>query len=92
MGKFRKKPLVVEAVQWTGNNVEEIHQLAASVTLLRASNRPSVGELLIFRRAGKAVQVADLHDWIICDVKGELYPCKPDIFAAIYEPVDESNG
>jgi hypothetical protein len=38
----------------------------------------------------EGVMRAEVGDWIIRGVKGEFYPCKPDIFAATYEPVDES--
>lgn len=62
MAKFRKKPVVIEAVQVTER--QEIQTL-------------------------EGVMVASPGDWIITGVKGERYPCKPDIFAATYEPVKE---
>ena len=38
----------------------------------------------------EGVLVANPGDWIITGIKGERYPCKPDIFAATYEPADEA--
>lgn len=90
---YRKLPVVIEAVQWRGNNLWELHAWGAPVTVLPASNRPGIaGDSLIVGTLedgpnGEAVHVADCGDWIIKGVKGELYPCKPDIFAATYEPV-----
>lgn len=86
--KFRKKPVVIDAVQWTGANVDEV----LGFTLGRASvrdesfqrDRPRV--LIIETLEGD--MRAEPQDWIICGVKGEFYPCKPDIFAATYEAAD----
>lgn len=83
MAKYRKKPVVIDAVLWTGANLTEV---------------------LVFMETGKASMSEDgqLHihtlegsmhahsgDYIIKGVKGEFYPCKPDIFAATYELVEE---
>jgi hypothetical protein len=62
MAKFRKKPVVIEAVQHLGNEPLFIETLEGKMR-------------------------ADPGDWIITGVKGERYPCKPDIFAVTYEPV-----
>lgn len=51
---------------------------------------PSDGALLIATLEG--VMKAQPGDWIIRGVKGELYPCKPDIFDATYEPVEDGQG
>lgn len=86
--KYRKKPVVIEAVQWTGNNITDRPKwLDAAISktpeevgcVFRVGN-----ELHIFTTEG--VMIASPADWIICGIKGELYPCKPDIFAATYEP------
>lgn len=76
--KFRKKPVVIEAIQWTGQNEGE---------LANFMRQPAVSQgkgLLIDTLEGE--MRADPGDWIIRGVKGEFYPCKPDIFAATYEP------
>jgi hypothetical protein len=82
--KFRKKPVVIEAVQWTGTNADEVLGLAlaqGSVRRERFGGGLAIDTLEGTMRANKG-------DWIIKGVKGEFYPCKPDIFAATYEPVD----
>lgn len=84
--KFRKKPVVIEAVQWDG-------KLTTIEPLMGKSKIETVGQdflstdLLIETLEGQ--MTAKVGDWIILGVAGELYPCKPDIFAATYEPVEE---
>lgn len=80
--KFRKKPVVVEAVQWTGKNLEEISSFVGD-SLMPIERRPDY-DLQIKTLEG--IHKADRFDWIIKGIKGEFYPCKPDIFEATYEP------
>lgn len=90
--RFRKKPVITEAVQWTGTreSFEQIKAFAgAAVDVLVKGVVPrqdNVCTLLIETLEGD--MTASLGDWIIRGVKGELYPCKPDIFEATYEPED----
>lgn len=81
--KFRKKPVVIEAVQFVSG--EQNGAFAADVT---AGNvrYPEDGTMLIRTLEGE--MCAQPGDWIIRGVKGELYPCKPDIFAATYEAAE----
>lgn len=81
MPKYRKKPVVIEAVQYRGG--EQPCELAADVAAGRV-RYPEDGTMLIDTLEGS--MIANPGDWIIRGVKGELYPCKPDIFAATYEP------
>lgn len=82
MAKFRKKPVVIEAFQYrTG---EQDYRLASDVIAGNVSY-PEDGTMLIRTLEGE--MIARSGDWIIRGVKGELYPVKPDIFAATYEPV-----
>ena len=76
--KFRKKPVVVEAVQWDGTE-----ESAIGIGLVRSGHYKRWG---IFTLEG--FMLADPNDWIITGVKGERYPCKPDIFEATYERVE----
>lgn len=78
--KFRKKPVVIEAVQWTGDNLSEIQQFYKPDSIL-------IGDA-IFIKTLEGNMLAGKFDWIIKGVKGEFYPCKPDIFEATYEPVE----
>ena len=82
--KFRKKPVVIEAVQWGGANYAEI-----SLFTNKAFRKQSDGALEFDTPEGR--MKASVGDWIIKGVKGEFYPCKPDIFMATYEPVRESD-
>lgn len=89
--QFRKKPVIIEAVQWTGENLKEI----IDFTGLNESARKWTWEeytvvvkeegLKIFTLEGS--HMASISDWIIKGVKGEFYPCKPDIFEDTYEQV-----
>lgn len=79
MAKFRKKPVVIEAVQFRGN-FDEIEAFVGGDAEFRD------GELIVATLEGPLR--AAPNDWIIKGVKGEFYPCKPDIFAATYDAVD----
>jgi hypothetical protein len=91
MTKFRKKPVVIEAMQWTGDNINEIWDWAGADHIYGPTEK-NPDELIILTledgRDGQAKHVASLNDWIIRGVQGEFYPCKPDIFEATYEQVD----
>lgn len=82
--KFRKKPIIIEAVQWKEENKEEIENF------FHKDMKPLVfdkGDLMIYTLEG--IMRANPGDWIIKGVNGEFYPCKPDIFEKTYEKVDE---
>ena len=88
MAKYRKKPVVIEAVQWTGGLDSEhaIRQLDCNGDKLQFVGMPSHA---ISISTLEGVMEAQFEDWIIKGVKGELYPCKPDIFEETYEKVEE---
>lgn len=81
MPKFRKKPIEIEAWQ----NVEG----AIIPDWLQGLGTGTSGDAL-FIKTLEGVMRADPGDWIIQGVKGEIYPCKPDIFAATYVPSEQS--
>jgi hypothetical protein len=81
MPKFRKKPVVIEAEQWLGAN----HLDIADFIGVGDNYTFEKGEMIIHTLEGD--MRASLNDWIIKGVKGEFYPCKPDIFEATYEAV-----
>ena len=91
MPKFRKRPVVIEAIQWTGNNLREIidftglHESAKKWTWEEYEEVVRIEGLKIFTLEGSLM--ASIGDWIIKGVVGEIYPCKPDIFEKTYEPV-----
>ena len=86
--KYRKKPVVIEAVQWTGANVDEV--LGGFILARGSARREPSAPQSIYIDTLEGTMRADKDDWVIRGVKGEFYPCKPDIFAATYEPVEES--
>lgn len=77
--KYRKKPVVIEAVKWTGKNQNELSQFMGVTSTCDGKVEISTVEGVLTASAG---------DYIIKGIKGEFYPCKPDIFAATYEPVE----
>lgn len=79
MAKFRKKPVVIEAILFTGNNGGELREFVGeSLSWNPLKNEAHISTL-------EGTMAASAGDWIIKGVKGEFYPCKPDIFDATYE-------
>lgn len=83
MGKYRKKPVVINAVQYDGN--------------FRCLDCFSINEVKDFILRGSELYIPTLEgemhvsngDYVIRGISGEYYPCKPDIFEKTYEKVDE---
>lgn len=86
---WRKKPVEIEAVQWTGSNTTEIEDFIGALETI-AYDWPGDGQsgARVVIETLEGTMFASPADWIIKGVKGELYPCKPDIFEATYEPVE----
>ena len=78
--QYRKKPVVVEAVQFTGHNHEEVRKFAEPKPVY-----PHLNNLFIVTLEG--TMVAAPNDFVIKGIQGEVYPCKPDIFTQTYEVV-----
>lgn len=97
--KFRKKPVVIEAVRilatdyngidWDGSPFSEAPDwLAAAVKDGTLSVLPSDRDYAMWQiKTLEGVMTAGPDDWIIRGVKGEIYPCRDDIFQMTYEPV-----
>lgn len=88
MAKYRKKPVVIEAIQWTGDNYNEICRFTGMKlgrTRITFSPEGTSDQLIILTLEGD--HRANIGDYIIRGIKGEFYPCKPDIFVATYEPI-----
>jgi len=80
MGKYKKRPVAVEAVQYTAKQKEE------AIRFLEEKKCPysfRYGALFIITLEG-TMRVAE-GDWLICGIKGEVYPCKDEIFRMTYE-------
>ena len=90
--KYRKKPVVIEAVIWDGRNFDEVMNFMQEfhgnkVNYENAEEHAyKTGELTIETLEGN--HIASKGDFIIKGVKGEFYPCKPDIFEMTYEKAE----
>lgn len=88
--KFRKKPVVIEAVQWTAKNFDECMQFMENDGGHKKAYEDAeegaykTENLYIVTLEG--TMTASKGDWIIKGVNGEFYPCKPGIFDKTYEP------
>ena len=83
MPKFKKKPVIIEAVQFTGDNWEELDKF------ITGPFTAFVAEKYLIIPTLEGDHKAELNDWIIKGVHGEFYPCKPDIFKETYEELSE---
>jgi hypothetical protein len=88
--KYRKKPVVIEAIEWTGNNLKEVIEFTGWHE--SAKRRWTWNEYEDFVKAHglkiftlKGSHMATIGDMIIKGVQGEFYSCKPDIFEETYE-------
>ncbi len=93
MTQYRKKPVVIEAMQLPlGRNADVDHQADIMGWMnnggLRAGEDITIDEYGWHIGTLEGVMRADWSDWIIKGVEGEFYPCKPDIFDKTYDPVD----
>src|SRR3989344_3116890 len=101
MPYFQKKPVVIEAHQWFKNGdypLDDVDNNSSEGKIVRYFRHPDVPDELICDQCNNSMfmhgfidTLENGHrvcpgDWIITGIKGERYPCKPDIFAATYEP------
>ncbi len=90
MARYRKRPIVIEAVQWWPPGDERWPGAIEGVEVLAAGPHhpelPLGAFLMAFVETLEGKMTVSPGDWIITGVKGEKYPCKPDIFEATYEP------
>lgn len=87
MAKYRKKPVVIEAVQYGPYSAPS----AELLMFLGGSGATLTGDGIVIPTL-EGDHLARVGDFIIKGVHGEFYPCKPDIFAKTYEPVAELKG
>jgi len=87
--KFRKKAIVIDAMQYTGTdtNVGELARWAGELGSEGGLPFEDKGDHLIIKTL-EGDHRANMGDWIICGIKKEFYPCKNDIFEATYELVE----
>lgn len=91
--KYRKKPVVIEALQWNGKNFDELcnfmqefhgHKLA-----YEDAEEQSIKTGCYLINTLEGIMTVSKNDWIIKGVNGEFYPCKPDIFDKTYEKIED---
>jgi len=90
--KFRKKPIIIEAFQWTGreDQKEDPEWICNAIEIgnvwFKNNGTPDV---LMMIKTLEGTMTASLGDYIIKGINNELYPCKPDIFEKTYDKVEE---
>ena len=93
MAKYRKKPVIIEAIQWDGFNLQEIKNFVGEsleyyindAAWQVGKGRPHVHMEI---KTLEGVMTAIVGDFIIKGINGEFYPCKSDIFEKTYEAVE----
>lgn len=80
MARYKTKPCEIEAIQWTGKNIIELLDWGQGKILWN-----DVDDLFIDTLEGR--MRADVYDYIIKGLRGEFYPCKPDVFEKKYEKI-----
>jgi hypothetical protein len=80
--RYRKKPVVVEAIQWTGQDISDF----VGYDPFDSTDCTRLPKLFINTLEGS--MEASMGDYIIKGIKGEFYPCKPDIFDLTYEKAE----
>lgn len=89
MPKFIKKPIVIEAVQFTRNNWQEVKSFTNDTAHTLTIERRIDGLTTCIIPTLEGQHMATEGDWIIKGVQGEFYPCKPDIFEKTYERFEQ---
>jgi len=81
---YRKRPIVIEAMQWTGDNIADLWDWAGAANVYGPTE---ANPLRLYVAANEAWLDLETGEWIIRDSRG-FYPCKAEVFEATYEPVD----
>ena len=82
MPQFRKRPVVIEAMQFTEETKDQVFNF---VTCNRCPVWNGYGDLALKIQTPEGTMIAQLGDWVIKGVTGEFYPCRDDIFRATYD-------
>ncbi len=86
--RYRKKPVVIEAVEFTSDNWKEIVEFTNGKARDLCIERRPNGKVTCIVDTLEGFHIANQGDYIIKGVKNEFYPCKPDIFEQTYEEVE----
>ncbi len=85
---YIKKPLAVQAVQWMGDNTNEIIDFGGTVD--GCNTISDIGKSYLVVRTLEGDMKISIGDYVIRGTSGEYYPCKPDIFKRIYEEQNDT--
>ena len=93
--KVIKKPVIVDAIQWTGDNINEIRDFVGeSLVEYKTETRQMFGNEVLIKTTDISINTlegehqASVDDYIIKGIRGEFCPCKPDIFRETYEIIE----
>jgi len=89
MIRYRKKPVIVETVQFNGKNRHEIEKFMNQSLLYSIDGDNQNNEVINIKTLSEGIIEAKKGDYIIKGIKGEFYPYKPDIFKKTYELVED---
>jgi hypothetical protein len=85
--RYRKKPVITEAIQWTGENIEEIWDWGGTAGIYGPTEK-NPDQLILTTIHGEQA-IARIDDWVLPEpVRDRFYPVKPEIFEATYEKVE----
>ena len=97
MAKYRKKPVVIEAMQWKDGFLQDensmiyvsdwVPKVVFSINYVNGD--PAYGEMELYLKTLEGLMKVSEGDYVIKGIQGEYYACKPDIFEATYEEVKE---
>ena len=86
MAKYRKKPVEIAAIQFVSDNIEKVYELLGkNLIVTPLANGEGISH---FVRTLEGDMELSWNDYVIKGIKGEFYPCKPDIFELTYDKVD----
>lgn len=92
--KFKKKPVVIDAIQWTGGNTAELERFTgmnwsrADAHDIAWEHPDDAEEVVIYNSLEKSWIPCPVTHWIVRGIKGEFYPVEADVFAQTYEPAE----
>ena len=92
MAKYRKRPVVIEAEQWKNGDWRETSEFIRQAVCQRPDCPTSGEDAIPHIHTLEGPHLISEGDWIIRGIKGEFYPCKPDIFEQTYEPAAQQEG
>lgn len=84
--KYIKKPIVIDAIEFTGNN-KNINELSRFMNIKNLKTIYKNKKLTIEIHTLEGIMIATIGDYIIKGINGEFYPCKPDIFKKTYDEI-----